>query len=439
MINLLTRLIAPLCVLACGLGNATAIADNLGTTNTGMKSYFPEKLELIKQTFDEAYTDGIIPNYQFGLYDSKGLVYSAVRGKTRLTEGNDVSLDSINWMASMTKPIVSAAIMKMVSEGVISLDDPLSKFFPEFGDMLVAPGGSYDATLQEAKSRITIQHLISHTSGLTYGTRVTGVGDVAEQYDEFEIMSCYGSETKTMSEHMELLAQLPLIAHPGEEWNYSVSTDVLGAVVQKVSGMPLNEYLRDAFFDPIGMPNTGFFVPPSKDSDYLIPYTNMAAAEISDEIDAEGIVRKVKPYTDWPRQNTPPNCFSGGGGLYASVNDYAKFMMMLTNGGSANGIQVLAPEAVELLFADQTTQLLPDAFQRAFGDDVSSFMKFGGGLGIKFSNETVADYYFWGGAANTFFWIDRDQDAIGVFATQLMPSTYNVSDSIEEIVDQARR
>ena len=217
MINLLTRLIAPLCVLACGLGNATAIADNLGTTNTGMKSYVPEKLELIKQTFDEAYTDGIIPNYQFGLYDSKGLVYSAVRGKTRLTEGNDVSLDSINWMASMTKPIVSAAIMKMVSEGEISLDDPLSKFFPEFGDMLVAPGGSYDATLQEAKSRITIQHLISHTSGLTYGTRVTGVGDVAEQYDEFEIMSCYGSETKAMSEHMELLAQLPLIAHPGEE------------------------------------------------------------------------------------------------------------------------------------------------------------------------------------------------------------------------------
>ena len=439
MSNLLTRLVTLLCVVAFGLGTATAIADDHGDKKAGIDAYFPEKLDLIKQTFDEAYLDGIIPNYQFGLYDSEGLVYSAVRGKTRLNDGNDVSLDSINWMASMTKPIVSAAIMKMVNEGLISLDDPLSKFFPEFADMLVAPGGSYDATLQEAKSQITIQHLISHTSGLTYGTGVTGVGDVAKQYDEFGIMGCYGSETKPMSEHLEVLAQLPLIAHPGEAWNYSVSTDVLGAVVQKVSGKALNEYLREVFFDPIGMSNSGFYVPLSKDSDYVSPYTSMPAAEISDEKDAEGIVRKVKPYTAWPRQNTLPNCFSGGGGLYASVNDYAKFMMMLTNDGRANGEQVLAPEAVELLFADQTTQLLPEAFQRAFGDDVSSFMKFGGGLGIKFSNETVADYYFWGGAANTFFWIDRDYDSIGVFATQLMPSTYNVSDSIEEIVDQARR
>ena len=437
--NLLKRLMALVCAAACGLGSVAAIADNHGDESTGIDAYLPEKLDLIKETFDEAYMDGIIPNYQFGLFNSEGLVYSAVRGKTRVNDGNVVTLDSINWMASMTKPIVSAAIMKMVNEGQISLDDRLAKFFPEFADMLVAPGGSYDATLQEAKSQITIQHLISHTSGLTYGTGVTGVGDVANQYDEFAIMRCYGSDANPMPEQLEVLAQLPLIAHPGEAWNYSVSTDVLGAVVQKVSNKPLNEYLREVFFDPIGMPNTGFFVPPNKDKDYVLVYTNMPAAEISDEKDAEGIVRKIKPNVDWPRQNTPPNCFSGGGGLYSSVNDYAKFMMMLTNNGKANGKQVLAPEAVELLFADQTTQLLPEAFQRAFGDDVSSFMKFGGGLGIKFSNETVADYYFWGGAANTFFWIDRNNDSIGVFATQLLPSTYNVSDSIEEIVDQARR
>ena len=302
--NLLKRLMALVCAAACGLGSVAAIADNHGDESTGIDAYLPEKLDLIKETFDEAYMDGIIPNYQFGLFNSEGLVYSAVRGKTRVNDGNVVTLDSINWMASMTKPIVSAAIMKMVNEGQISLDDRLAKFFPEFADMLVAPGGSYDATLQEAKSQITIQHLISHTSGLTYGTGVTGVGDVANQYDEFAIMRCYGSDANPMPEQLEVLAQLPLIAHPGEAWNYSVSTDVLGAVVQKVSNKPLNEYLREVFFDPIGMPNTGFFVPPNKDKDYVLVYTNMPAAEISDEKDAEGIVRKIKPNADWPRQNT---------------------------------------------------------------------------------------------------------------------------------------
>ena len=414
------------------VGMGLAVADD---------RYDFEKLGEIQSTFDAAYEDGVIPNYQFGLFDSAGLVYEATRGKTRIDGGQDVTLDTINWMASMTKPIVSAAIIRLVQDGQLSLDDTLGKYYPEMDNVLVAPGGSYDATMQELKTPITLQHLISHTSGLTYFTSVTGVGDVAKQYDEFGVMMCRGPGGKTLQEHMEFLAELPLISQPGEEWHYSVSIDVLGALIEKVTGKRLSEYLEQTFFEPLKMNDTGFYIPAEKSAQIATVYMAKEATEIDGVADAEGIVRKLKPSTFWGTADTskPPSCDSGGGGIYGSVNDYGRFLRMLARGGELDGARVLSEQAVENLFQDQTETLLPEAFSRAFGDDVSSFMKFGAGFGIKMSNQTEVDYYFWGGAANTFFWLDRDNDAAGVFATQLSPSAYNVSDMIEEMVDQAKR
>jgi CubicO group peptidase (beta-lactamase class C family) len=143
------------------------------------------------------------------------------------------------------------------------------------------------------------------------------------------------------------------------------------------------------------------------------------------------------------RRTRVPNCDSGGGGLFASVNDFAKYLAMIANGGKLNGVRVLSEESMQLHLRDQTTKMLPEAFRRGFGDDASSYMKFAAGFGRKMdvnkdTNSESVDYFFWGGAANTFFWVDVDNGTIGVFATQLAPSLYNFSNTIEEIVDQAQ-
>ena len=427
--------------LLLGCCSILSVAESSGADNAA-SGYNVSELSKIKTQFDGYYLDGRIPNYVFGLYSKDQLIYSAANGRTKIDGGLDVNLDTIYWMASMTKPVVSAAIMKLVEDGDLKLDDPLSKFYPEFSEMLVAPAGSYDNTLEDAKRPLTLRHLISHTSGLTYGTNVTGVGDVAKQYDEFGVMSCYRSGGKTLQEHIEVLAQLPLISHPGEAWNYSVGIDVLGAVIEKVKRKKLDVYLQEEFFEPLKMNNSGFFLSPEKRNIASRIYTSLDASQIKQEKGEDGINWKItsgrlNSMIESEEDIKPSNCASGGGGLLASVDDFAAFLQMIANGGILHGNRILKEETVALLFEDQTSTLLPEAFTRAFGEDVSSYMKFTAGFGMKMVDDSV-DYFFWGGAANTFFWLDKENDSLGVFATQLAPSVYNVSDSIEEIVDQAR-
>ena len=225
-----------------------------------------DKLATIQGKFEDLYQEGRIPNYVMGVYSGDKNIYLAQNGTVSIEGGQSVDEHTIYWLASMTKPLVSTAILRLQEEGKLSLDDKLSKYFPEYGDMLVAPGGSYTATLEPAKTEITLRHLITHTSGLTYGTNVSGVGDVAEQYDEFGVMSCLqGSpnrQIESLQGEVEFLSQLPLIAHPGESWNYSVGIDVLGAVIEQITGKRLSAYLDDILFTPLNMQNTTFALSP---------------------------------------------------------------------------------------------------------------------------------------------------------------------------------
>jgi len=417
------------------------LSSGIFADDHGASRFDENKLSEIKAQFDGYYLDGRIPNYAFGLYSkSGGSVYSAINGLTAMNSGNEVDLNTIYWLASMTKPVVSAAIMKLIEEGKLDLDDKLSEYFPEFSDMLVAPEGNYDNTLEEARRPITLRHLITHTSGLTYQPNVTGVGDVAKQYEEFQIMNCYTSgDDTTLSEHMEMLSQLPLIAHPGEAWNYSVGIDALGAVIEKVTGKKLDVYLAETFFIPLGMNDSFFYVPMDKRMDASRIFTSLDAASMPEDNPSAKINWKIIESETWKgafEATEAPACSSGGGGLWASVNDFGRFLQMIANDGLFAGQQILASETVALMLENQTATLLPETFRRAFGEDASSFMEFTAGFGRKIVNDEV-DYYFWGGAANTFFWMDKAKDHIGVFATQLIPSVYNVSDNIEEIVDQA--
>ena len=408
-----------------------------------------EKLAEIQGKFEELYQEGRIPNYVMGVYSGTNNISLAKNGNTSITGGQAVDENTIYWLASMTKPIVSTAIMRLVEEGKLSLDDNLSKYFPEYADMLVAPGGSYSATLEPAKTEITLRHLITHTSGLTYSTAVSGVGDVAEQYDEFNAMGCIritsadaDREVTSLADEAIFLAQLPLIDHPGASWNYSVSIDVLGAVIEKVTGKRLGVYLNELIFSPLGMKNTGFDVPEQKRLNSAEMYTTATPAQQASLSYDGDIPWKLIGNSNWDFKQNERKCDSGGGGLFSTVEDYAIYLTMIANDGELNGYRVLSKASIEEHLKDQTTQLMPEAFRRGFGEDASSYMKFSAGFGRKLDvsqttgDETV-DYYFWGGAANTFFWLDKENKTVGVFATQLVPSLYNINNDIESIVDEA--
>ncbi|MDC0214224.1 beta-lactamase family protein [Gammaproteobacteria bacterium] len=407
-----------------------------------------DKLAEIQVRFDALYESGRIPNYAIGIFSGHKRFYAKARGNTEIDGGKLVGLDTIYPLASMTKPIVSTAIMRLIQEKKLSLDSRLSEFYPEFKNMFVAPNGSFEANFQEAKREITVRDLLTHTSGFTYHTFVTGQGDVAKQYDDLGVFWLASEET--MSEHISTLSQIPLLAHPGETFTYSISVDVLGAVIEKVTGMRMGEYLKKTIFDPLGMNNSGFFVPSDKTENFAGYYKPLPVATLgatpsitSENTDSDDIQWQIIKGSVFGNNvaTTPPPFDSGGAGLYSTINDYARYCAMIQNGGSLGDKEILNQETLELHLSDLTPQLTSEDFGRDFGEG-AAFMKFGGGYGIKYQGTPAADdgvdYYFWGGAFNTFFWIDRDSGHFGVFATNHSPPQYNISDDIEQIVDEAR-
>ena len=182
-------------------------------------------LDEIGVKLDQLYESGVIPNYVVDIRRAGEVIYFRARGKTELGGDVSVSEDTIYVLASMSKPIVSTGVLKLIETGKLSLEDPLSKFFPQFESMLVAPNGDLDIPFEEADKPITIRHLLTHTSGFTYPPQVLGVGEVAQQYNDIGLLSGAAS---SLEEFADILSQIPLVAHPGETFNYSVSIDILG-------------------------------------------------------------------------------------------------------------------------------------------------------------------------------------------------------------------
>ena len=204
-----------------------AILGLAGHTTAEGVQYDQAKLAEIGNKLDQLYESGVIPNYVVDIRRAGQPVYFRARGNTELGGGVPVSDESIYVLASMSKPIVSTAVLKLIEDGKLGLDDPLAKYFPQFESMLVAPNGDLDAPFEEAKQAITIRHLLTHTSGFTYPPQVLGVGDVAQQYDDIGLL--WGAASSS-EEFADILSQIPLVAHPGETFNYSVSIDALGSI-----------------------------------------------------------------------------------------------------------------------------------------------------------------------------------------------------------------
>lgn len=345
-------------------------------------------------------------------------VHLSVQGLADCERGTPLSEDTIFRIYSMTKPLTSVAFMMLVEEGKVALDDPVERYIPswkELGVFVAGVDGAFLTKRVEAPMRII--DLLRHTSGLTYAFQQRTNVDAA--YRKFGI-GTIEKPAVGLDAMIEALAGVPLEFAPGTAWNYSISTDVIGYLVGKISGEPFEEFLKSRILAPLGMEDTDFFVPPDKAQRLAACYG----------LDAKG----KTVLQDDPAKSPflePPAFVSGGGGLVSTASDYMKFCQMMLHGGAANGTQFLSPKTIELM----TLNHLPDgreliAMSRSMFSE-AAYAGLGFGLGFARTLDVARTQtagsvgaYHWGGAASTVFWNDPTEELAVVFMTQFIPSSY---------------
>ena len=327
--------------------------------------------------------------------------------------------DVIFRIASMTKAITTIAVMMLFEEGYFTLDDPISKFIPEFSEMQVMVPDADNQTfkLEKAKTPITIRHLLNYTSGLTYD--IFGQKHIGEMYVQNNIHNGVGVTTGTIEDMVKRLAKLPLIHQPGEKWQYGMNSDVLGYLIEKISGKPLDVFLREKLFVPLGMTDTYFYLPDSKLNRLASLYGLGAAGQLA-KIKGEAKIGAVR-YSDYPEHASNKAYFSGGGGLASTATDYFKFLQMLVNGGTYNNKRILGRKTVELI----TTEQIGDKFTWAKG--------FGYGFGWAISrgpentgNPGSKGAFTWSGIFDTHFEVDPNEDLVIILMTQTFPNNSDI-------------
>lgn len=341
-------------------------------------------------------------------------------GMANLEAGQPMAADTIFRIYSMTKPITSVAVLMLLEESCFRLNDPVADYLPEFKDCRVLDNTS----LVKPRRPMTIRNLLTHTAGLSYGFNEHDQLD--QMYNQQVWRAVETNPNLTLAEWIGAIGRLPLAYHPGTAYRYSVATDVLGYLVQVVSGMPFADFLQERIFDPLGMVDTCFTVPPEKINRFAVNYGPQDGGGLK-VVDTPQSSRYVRP-TQRP---------SGGGGLLSTSGDYLRFTQMLLNGGELDGVRLLGRKTVELM----TTNHLPDGI--FVDNDSTTGLGFGLGVSVLLDlgkGQTLGSVgnYGWGGAANTNFWIDPQEEMIGLLMLQYMPSdTYPVSPDFRILAYQA--
>ncbi|WP_321915015.1 serine hydrolase domain-containing protein [Paraburkholderia sp. J11-2] len=383
-----------------------------------------ERLARIERFLDENYVAaGTLAGTVTQVWRRGELALNSVLGLADRERETRMAEDSIFRIYSMTKPITSVAIMMLVEECKIALDDPVSKYIPSWEKLGVYAGGFMESFQTRAGARpMRVVDLLRHTSGLTYGFQQNTNVDAAYRKLKVGELATAG----TLDEMIEKLATLPLEFSPGEAWNYSVSTDVLGYLVGKVSGMAFEDFLKARIFDPLGMVDTAFYVPQEKVSRFCACYAIGALG--SKVVSDRGPTLQDDPHTSPYRE--PPSFVSGGGGLVSTAADYMRFARMLLGGGELDGVRLLGPKTVQLMTANHLPGGvdLPRLSRSMFTEAAYEGVGFGLGFATTIAPASTlipgsAGDFFWGGAASTFFWVDPREDMIVLFLTQLLPST----------------
>jgi CubicO group peptidase (beta-lactamase class C family) len=389
------------------------------------------RLGRIDEHFRRYVDDGRLPGWQVVVSRGGKVAHASTYGHQDRDADIPWASDTLVRMFSMTKPITSVAAMMLYEEGAFELKDPVSKFIPSFADARVYRSGNAFRPVTEGLTEpMRIWHLLTHTSGLTYGFHHQHVTDAVYRQRGFEWGAPPGADLAACCDGW---ASMPLAFQPGSEWNYGVSTDVLGRVVEVASGLSLDEFLRTRILEPLGMVDTAFHVDPAE-------VHRVARLYSPDPATGRAVVS--------PLESTPierPTFLSGGGGLWGTASDYLRFCHFLLGRGELDGVRLLGSRTVDYMVQNH---LPGNADLEEFGRPLFAETAFDGvgfGLGFSVQLDHVAyrvlsspGEYAWGGAASTAFWCDPHEDVAVVFLTQLLPSsTHPIRTQLKQLVYQA--
>lgn len=390
-----------------------------------------DRLQRIDRFLQEKYVaSGRMPCAQFVLARDGEVVHQSVLGQQDPERGVKLAEDSVYRLYSMTKPVACVALLTLVEEGLIALDDPVAKHIPEWANLGVFAAGVGPWLTTPTARPMQVVDLMRHTSGLTYGFQNRTNVDAA--YRKLKLENMHGEHD--LEAMIQMLAKLPLEFSPGEAWNYSVSTDVLGVLVERISGRPFQDFLAERIFAPLGMSETGFSVRPDQADRFTACYAPTPQG---------GLTLQDDPATS--AYHRTPNFHSGGGGLVSTADDYMQFCRMLVNRGELGGHRLVAPATLRLMASNHLPggQDLTMLSRSLFSEATNAGVGFGLGFAVTFDpvramlTSSPGEYY-WGGAASTAFWIDPVKDIAVVFLTQLMgSSTYPIRRELRTLVYSA--
>jgi len=368
------------------------------------------RLARLTQRMEQGVKNGELPGGVVLIGRNGKIAYQESFGLRDPQSQAPMQADAIFRIASMSKPITSLAILMLAEEGKISLADPASKFLPEFSDLKVGSiragaDGKPTVALEPSRSPMTVQDLLRHTSGLTYGA--AGSNPIKQAYVDAKV----GDLKDTNATLVSKLSKLPLVYQPGTTWEYSVSTDVLGRIVEVVSGEPLDRFVAQRITGPLKMRDTGFSAPASQSQRAARPQ-------------AEG-PKKVVPNIPLVTEDLAYK--SGGGGMVSTASDYARFCQFLLNGGELDGVRLVSRKTIELMTANHLPPGTPIGRDMARFEALAPSAAMGQGFGLGFAVRTDAGRnplpgsigdYFWGGAYGTFFWIDPKENLYVILMMQ---------------------
>ena len=376
------------------------------------------RLERIDQFVRQKYVEpGRMPCGVVVVHRRGETAHFSAFGMADVERKKPVKEDTIFRIYSMTKPITSIAMMQLVEQGLVALDEPVHKYIPAWKDLGVFAGGGGTTPFRTTATLRPMQiiDLLRHTSGLTYGFQETTNVDAAYRKLKIGEIAKHG----TLDTMIDGLSKLPLEFSPGTAWNYSVSTDILGYIIERVSGQKFEDYLRSKILKPLGMVDTDFFVHPGKEARFAACY-----------IPAKGGME----LQDDPAKSSyleAPSFVSGGGGLVSTASDYLRFCRMLLAGGTLDGVQIVSPKTIELMTMNHLPggKDLPSLSRSLFSEVTYNGVGFGLGFSVTMNPAQTmipgsVGEFSWGGAASTSFWIDPKEQLIAIFLTQLIPSSF---------------
>jgi CubicO group peptidase (beta-lactamase class C family) len=380
----------------------------------------PERLQRIDNLINEHVTKGQIPGAVVFIARNGKIVYHKAYGYSDIENKISLKKDDIFRIASQTKAITSLAVMMLFEEGKFLLDDPLSRYIPEFKNPKVLSNLNWADTTHStvpAKSELTIRQLLTHTSGIDYAS--IGSQEFKAIYAKAKIPSGIGSSAMVLADKMKVLGSLPLKHHPGEQYTYGLNTDVLGYLVEVLSGQSLDQFFKTRIFQPLGMNDTYFYLPKEKYNRLVYLY----------ETKNGSLSKMISSAYDGSNPQYPilaGTYYSGGAGLSSTTEDYAKFLQLFLNKGEYNGVRLLSRKTVELMLTNQTQPPITNQFGLGFGletdkNDYQSIVSLGS--------------FSWGGAFNTHYWADPKEKLVSMIFTNMYASpVWNIGDKFKVLV-----